>query len=134
MVIGTAASVESDARAGSQARTAALVDGFERLVEKGACAGNNALEQRSKSPALNEGNDMDSSTDGGFCFLHSWSDDLDPAARRSRSGAGAFVNLDGVYLPGGDAPAVAARKSGAGASTTLSALAVAAAWLLMRAP
>jgi hypothetical protein len=76
---------------------------------------------------------MDSSNDGGFRFLHSWSDDLDPATRRASPGAGAVVNLDGVYLPSGDAPAVAARASGGAASATLSSLTVAAAWLLMRA-
>jgi hypothetical protein len=77
---------------------------------------------------------MDSSTDGGFSFLHSWSDDLDPASRRPQPGAGAVVSLEGVYLPGGDAPALAARSSGRSASVTLSALTVAAAWLLLRAP
>jgi hypothetical protein len=79
---------------------------------------------------------MDSSTDGGFCFLHSWSDDLDPAARRSCPPGGAFVNLEGVYLPpDGDAPALTARSGSGGArSLVLASLSVAAAWLLMRAP
>ena len=77
---------------------------------------------------------MDSSTDGGFCFLHSWSDDLDPAARRNSHSGGAFIDLDGVYLPDGDAPALAARSRGAGATLALTSWTVAAAWLLLRAP
>jgi hypothetical protein len=48
---------------------------------------------------------MDSSNDGGFSFLHSWSDDLDPAARRRARFGGAVIDLDGVYLPDADAPA-----------------------------
>jgi len=76
---------------------------------------------------------MDSSNDGGFRFLHSWSDDLDPAARRDTGRAGACIDLEGVYLPDGDAPAVGARSGGAGRSIALAALSVAAAWLLMRA-
>jgi len=77
---------------------------------------------------------MDSSTDGGFCFLHSWSDDLDPATRRARSLGVAVIDLEGVYLPSGDAPAVAARSPVAAQSLAISTLTVAAAWLLMRAP
>jgi len=77
---------------------------------------------------------MDSSSDGGFRFLHSWSDDLDPAARRGSHPGTAVIDLDGVYLPDGDAPAVAARSSGAATSLALTSLSVAAAWLLMRAP
>jgi hypothetical protein len=78
--------------------------------------------------------DMDSSMDGGLGFLHSWSDDLDPAARRSVPGAGAVIDLDGVYLPTGDAPALAARSRGDARAVALSALTVAATWLLLRAP
>jgi len=77
---------------------------------------------------------MDSSSDGGFRFLHSWSDDLDPAARRDGLTGGAFIDLDGVYLPDGDAPAVTVRSKGAATTLALSGLSVAAAWLLMRAP
>jgi hypothetical protein len=77
---------------------------------------------------------MDSSMDGGFGFLHSWADDLDPAARRASVAGGAVVDLDGIYLPAGDAPAVAARsRAGAAASGALSTLTVAATWLLLRA-
>ena len=77
---------------------------------------------------------MDTSTDGGFGFLHSWSDDLDPAARRCVPAGGAVIELEGVYLPGGDAPAAAARSRGDGTALALSTLTVAAAWLLLRAP
>ena len=78
---------------------------------------------------------MDSSSDGGFRFLHSWSDDLDPAMRRGAPAGGAVISLEGVYLPDGDAPAVVARTSGAASQALgLAALSVAAAWLLMRAP
>ena len=76
---------------------------------------------------------MDSSSDGGFRFLHSWSDDLDPAARRTGAAGGAYVDLDGIYLPDGDAPAHAARSGGAARSIALTTLSVAAAWLMMRA-
>jgi hypothetical protein len=77
---------------------------------------------------------MDSSTNGGFCFLQSWSDDLDPAMRRAHSPGAAVIDLDGVYLPSGDAPSVAARSPAAAHSLAASTLTVAAAWLLMRAP
>lgn len=78
---------------------------------------------------------MDSSSDGGFGFLHSWSDDLDPAARRPAQGGGAVIDLDGVYLPDGDAPAFTTRTDhGAAKTVALAALSVAAAWLLLRAP
>ena len=78
---------------------------------------------------------MDSSNDGGFSFLHSWSDDLDPASRRSVPAGGAVINLEGVYLPSGDAPAVTARTSSAASQALgLATLSVAAAWLLLRAP
>ena len=73
---------------------------------------------------------MDSSTDGGFCFLHSWSDDLDPATRRQCQPGGAVINLEGIYLPDGDAPAVKARSSGAAKSLAIAALAVTADWFL----
>jgi hypothetical protein len=52
---------------------------------------------------------VDSARDGGFVFPQSWSDDLDPAARRVRIPRDPVVDLEGVYLPDGDAPAVAAR-------------------------
>ena len=76
---------------------------------------------------------MDSSSDGGLRFLHSWSDDLDPAARRATGSGGANLDLEGVYLPDADAPALAARSNGAAKSIALAALSIAAAWLLMRA-
>lgn len=53
---------------------------------------------------------MDASDDGGFSFLHSWSDDLDPVARSAPPG-GPIINLEGVYLPTGDTPAVEVRRS-----------------------
>jgi hypothetical protein len=56
---------------------------------------------------------MDSSTDGGFRFLHSWSDDLDPAQPRAVPVTGAVIELEGVYLPGPDAPE---RETSAAAS------------------
>ena len=77
---------------------------------------------------------MDSLTDGAFCFLHSWSDDLDPATRRARGGGVAVIDLEGVYLPEGDGPAVTARSMAGGQALAMTTLTVAAAWLLMRAP
>jgi len=79
---------------------------------------------------------MDSSSDGGFRFLHSWSDDLDPAARRA-GGQGPCIDLEGVYLSDGDAPTAArtraAGRSGRGAtSIALLTLSIAATWLLIR--
>ena len=81
-----------------------------------------------------QGGQVNSSTDAGFDFLHSWSDDLDPAARRHTPAAGAVLDFEGVYLPGGDAPALAARSRGDAQGMALSTLTVAAAWLLLRAP
>ena len=76
---------------------------------------------------------MDSSKDGGFVFLHSWSDDLDPTARRVRIPHDPVVDLEGIYLPDGDAPAVAARLNNARAqAVAISALSLAAAWLMLR--
>ena len=77
---------------------------------------------------------MDSSKDGGFVFLHSWSDDLDPAARRVRIPLDPTIDLEGIYLPDGDAPALAARRNGTAAAqaVALTALSLAAAWLMLR--
>ena len=75
---------------------------------------------------------MDSSKDGGFVFLHSWSDDLDPDARRVRIPQECVIDLEGIYLPG-DAPAVAARGGGARTqAVAITALSLAAAWLMLR--
>jgi len=79
---------------------------------------------------------MDSSKDGGFHFLHSWSDDLDPAVRHPVTGP-AVIDLEGVYLPGRAAHAahVSARGGshvGIVGSLVLATLAVAAASFLLR--
>ena len=77
---------------------------------------------------------MDLSKDGGVVFLHSWSDDLDPAARRVRIPQDPVIDLEGIYLPDGDARALAARRSGGGAAhaVAITALSLAAAWLMLR--
>ncbi len=72
---------------------------------------------------------MNASQDGGFGFLHSWSDDLDPNTRRAAPTGGAVIDLDGIYLPSGDAPAVAIRHSGAARAVAFAALTLAAAWV-----
>ncbi|HTU64371.1 MAG TPA: hypothetical protein VMF52_00355 [Steroidobacteraceae bacterium] len=75
---------------------------------------------------------MNSERQGGLDFLGSWSDDLDPAARHPVVHGEAVIDLDGVYLPDGDAPAVAARN-GAARGVAVATLHAVAAWLMIRA-
>jgi hypothetical protein len=77
---------------------------------------------------------MDSSKYGRFVFLHSWSEDRDPAARRVRIPTGPVIDLEDLYLPAGDAPAGAARMNAAGAAHAfaVTALSLAAAWSMLR--